>query len=681
MRKQYFFTSTFLPITPLPWKTKVLFSVIICAFIFGGLVETIDASDLLREHFYASPQLSTYYSSIFICFALWLTHCHSLIAKYSIHSSANADTPLEHNQPSVAYFSVCKSDLSSIPCLYSGKNCSNEDLLLYKTLFEMSSDAMIITDAEARIIHVNPAFSQITGYSSFEAVGKRTNLLNSGQQDIHFYKSLWESLHQHQFWQGEIWNKRKDESIFPAWQTINAIGPKEKPSHYISVFSDITHLKETEEQLWHLAHYDSLTGLANRKLLEERVNMELSSSRRLQHSGALMFLDLDNFKTINDSLGHKTGDLLLSQIAQRLKKLYRKGDTVARLGGDEFIILLSNLPADPKDIISHVASIVNKTLLILEQPVQVNLHELRVSASIGITLFSELGQSAECLLKQADTAMYMAKRNGKHSFCFYHPDMQIEVDKRLELEKELHQALLEDQFDLVYQPQYDHHKTLLGYEALVRWQHPKKGVISPADFIPVSEENGMIIEISDVVLRKACRQLRSWEISGMAPPHISINISPRQFRDDRFIEKTKTILQETHADPSRIIMEITEGVIVQHVSDSIAKMQELKKLGITFSIDDFGTGYSSLAYLTQLPIDQLKIDRSFVSNMEDDKSNAAIVNTIIAMAKALNLNLIAEGVETESQVNHLVKCGCICFQGFYFSRPLNSECLPAPEGF
>jgi diguanylate cyclase (GGDEF)-like protein/PAS domain S-box-containing protein len=676
MRKLNFFSPT--PILS-SWKVSALLSIILCAAITASLLEAIDAPGIWDKYIYSIHQSSIDDSRYLIFFVFWLISLYSLIPKlhhYPLASTANQQT---HIQLSAPYLSSKHPSPLSFSCSHFGGECTNSDLLLYKTLFEMSSDAMIITNAEARIIHVNPAFSRITGFSASEAVGKRTNMLKSKKQDTHFYKSLWENLHRNQFWQGEIWNKRKDESIFPAWQTINAIGPKEKPSHFISVFSDITHLKETEDQLWHLAHYDSLTGLANRKLLEERLNQELSSAKRLQHSGALLFMDLDNFKTINDSLGHKTGDQLLSDIALRLKKLYRKEDTVARLGGDEFIIMLSNLPADPKNIISHVASIVNKTLLALEQPIEVNMHELRISASIGITLFSRLDQSAECLLKQADTAMYMAKRNGKHSYCFYHPDMQIEVDKRLEMEKELHQALQDDQFDLVYQPQYDRYRTLLGYEALVRWQHPKKGVISPVDFIPISEENGMIIEISDVVLRKACRQLRSWENAGMAPPHLSVNISPRQFRDDRFIEKTKSILLETQADPSRIIMEITEGVIVQNVSDSISKMQKLKALGITFSIDDFGTGYSSLAYLTLLPIDQLKIDRSFVHNMVEDKSNAAIVNTIIAMAKVLNLNLIAEGVETEPQVNHLVKCGCHCFQGFYFSRPLSSDSISSPS--
>jgi len=543
-------------------------------------------------------------------------------------------------------------------------------LELYKIIFEVSSDGMLITDAQANICHVNPAFTRITGFGKEEVLGKNPKILSSGRQDAYFYRNMWQSISKDKCWQGEIWNKKKNKEVFPVWQTINAVGQDDKIEHYISVFSDISKLKEAEQQLWHLAHFDSLTGLANRKLLEKRVKQEISICKRLQHYSALLFLDLDEFKTINDSLGHKMGDILLTEVAKCLKRELREEDTVSRLGGDEFIVLLTNLSADKEKTASHVVIVVEKILDALTRPFIVQQHELRVTASIGITLLPNQDSNVEQLLKQADTAMYAAKANGRNGYSFYYPEMQQKADKRLLLKKELHQALDDNQFDLLYQPQYDSNWKLLGCEALIRWYHPEKGMISPADFIPVAENNGLIVEIGERILIQACRQMIVWQQQGRNVPHLSINISPRQFADKYFVEKVSAIVSNSGVNPEQIILEITEGLIVKNVKASIEKMNTLKKLGLKFSIDDFGTGYSSLSYLTQLPIDQLKIDRSFVCNIESNSTDAVIVDTIVAMARHLQLDLIAEGVETEEQLNYLVQCGCQCFQGFYFSKPL-----------
>lgn len=546
-------------------------------------------------------------------------------------------------------------------------------LEIYKTLFEATSDAMMIADESTRILYVNPAFTNITGYTEQDVLGKTPRILSSGKQDIHFYRRMWQSITTNKRWQGEIWNKKKSGDIFPAWQTINVIGEEGKPAHYISVFSDISQIKKSQADLWTLAHYDSLTGLANRSLLEERIKQELATTIRFKIYGALFFLDLDNFKTINDSLGHKVGDLLLRQVADRLRRDLREEDMIARLGGDEFVIVLSNLSYDKTIASNQLKVVAEKILDLLLIPYLLEGHELRVSVSIGITLFPNNGDTFDHLLRQADTAMYAAKNSGKNTYCFFHPDMQDKVNQRLQLEKELRNALVHDHLGLVYQPQFNYRQQLLGYEALVRWHHPEHGIISPQDFIPLAEETGLIAEIGRKVLTQACEQWVAWRRAGKNIPHISVNISPKQFSAPGFVDLVNGIVGSSGVDPRHIILEITEGLIVQNVKGIIEKMHALKQLGLRFSIDDFGTGYSSLSYLTRLPIDQLKIDKTFVVNLGINDNDAVIVETIIGMSKHLKLDLIAEGVETWQQLEHLYRCGCDGFQGYYFSKPLNRE--------
>lgn len=553
------------------------------------------------------------------------------------------------------------------------------DPTLYQCFFEYSSDAMLIADADCKILHVNPAFVAITGYSREEAVGKTPELLSSGMHSDAFYDQLWESLNQKGYWRGELVNRHKDGHLFSIWQRINAIEDDDRQVlYYISAFSDISIIKNTERKLWQMAHLDALCGLANRALFEQRLLQEVFAAKRSRQFGAVMFLDLDDFKKINDCLGHRCGDLLLQEVAKRLQTNLRTEDTVARLGGDEFVILLSNL-THYQDAAERIAgSVAQKVLKALHQAYLIDGRELQISASLGITLFSgAFDKNAEKLLRQADIAMYAAKAEGKSTYCFYDPDMLEQANKRLSIETELRSALQLGQIVLFYQPQYDAAHRLLGMEALVRWQHPDKGVIAPADFLPVAEETGIIVELGEQLLYLACRQLASWRAQGLVVPHLSVNISPVQFNQANFVESVISALDLTGVEPSSLMLEITENLIIKDIGDVIEKMHRLKQRGIRFAIDDFGTGYSSLAYLQRLPIDQLKIDRSFVRHITGNDNDAAIVNAIIAMAGSLKLDIIAEGVETSEQVDYLVGCGCNAFQGYWFSRPLSgNDVLP-----
>ena len=547
---------------------------------------------------------------------------------------------------------------------------------IYKVLFDTSSEAMLITDANAKIIDVNPAFCKITGYQRDEVIGRNPKILSSGIQDSHFYATMWNQIHSDQFWQGEIWNKRKDDKIFPVWQTINQVIIDNHVKYYISVFSDISKFKDAEKKLWQLAHYDSLTGLANRNLLEIQLRRQILKSSQNNRHSAVLFLDLDDFKRINDSLGHKTGDQFLIQVAKRLKQIFRDEDTIVRIGGDEFVILLSNLASDKDDATEQVTVVIHKLLASLREPFRISQHELHIFCSIGISLFSDIHKDPEQIVKEADAAMYEAKRKGKNDFSFFYSELQAEANKRLQLEKEMYLALAENQFKVFYQLQFNQQHKILGCEALIRWQHPEKGLVSPADFIPIAEQTGLIIDIGEQVIRNVCLQLAQWQrTTDRDIPHIAINISTKQFSDDAFIEKVTSIIKDTGVDPNRIILEITESLIFNNVEQSIDKMHQLRQLGLRFSIDDFGTGYSSLSYLSRLPIDQLKVDRSFVSNLDNSPSDLTIIDTIIAMAIHLGLDVIAEGVETESQLQALIGCGCHCFQGFYFCKPLPHDQL------
>ena len=551
------------------------------------------------------------------------------------------------------------------------------DLSIYKTLFECSSEAMMITDSDEIITHINPAYTQITGYNEQEAIGQTPRLTSSGKQNKMFYEHLWLNLSKHGLWQGEIFNRRKNGEIFPVYQYINSIKINNKTAHYISVFSDITRHKNYEETLWRQANYDPLTHLANRTLLEDRLSQTLAKMYRHKHYAALLFMDLDNFKHINDSLGHNFGDDLLKKVATRLLSSFREIDSVSRFGGDEFVILVTDLFADKEGVYEQVKNMVNKLLRVLAKPYMIEQHELFASASIGISVFpAKDNQTPEDIIKMADIAMYAAKAKGKSTYEFYHPDMQKQAHRRLYIEKDLRSALKHNQLLLFYQCQYTDEHELLGMEALIRWQHPEQGLIFPNDFIPIAEESGLIVAIGEVVIRQACLQIKQWEKEGYIIPHIAVNVSPKQFAEKNFVNTVCAICLEMNIPPKQLMLELTEASIITDIENTIKKMSQLQQLGYRISIDDFGTGYSSLAYLKKLPINQLKIDKTFVDDINTENEEAVIVDTIIAMAHHLKLDLIAEGVENKYQINYLMQQGCLGYQGYYFCKP-----VPATEVF
>ena len=441
------------------------------------------------------------------------------------------------------------------------------------------------------------------------------------------------------------------------------------------VFRDVTERKQAEAKIEHQAYHDSLTNLPNRSLLLDRLELTLNRSRRRGYEGALLLIDLDRFKTINDSLGHGVGDQLLCEVAERLASILREEDTVARIGGDEFVVLLTDVGSDTQATARKAQGIAEKIRHLLSLPIRIRDHELYITPSIGITLFPIQEEDADTVLKHGDTAMYQAKLSGRNAIRFFLPGMQAEADERLGLEKELRLAIARNQLKLFFQPQINATGAVCGAEGLLRWEHPEHGLIMPDRFIPVAEETGLILPIGDWVLRTACRLIARWSDSELAGSlgHIAVNVSPWQFRQPDFPGQVERILADTWADPGRLGLELTEGVVIDNVADTVEKMASFKLLGVKISVDDFGTGYSSLAYLKRLPLDILKIDRSFVEEVTEDESNAAIVDTIIAIADHLGLEVIAEGVETQGQLEFLQAKGCGQYQGYYFSKPLPVE--------
>lgn len=549
---------------------------------------------------------------------------------------------------------------------------ANEELRIAAIAFN-SQDGIVVTDAHSVILRVNPAFTELTGYTAEEAIGQTPALLKSGHHDAEFYSQMWHALIENHYWQGEIWNRRKSGEIYPEWLTITAVlDSHQQISHFVSVFNDITQRKLAEEQILQLAFYDPLTHLPNRRLLMDRTNQAKLNSSRSHQYGAILFMDLDQFKTLNDTQGHDIGDLLLIEVAKRLTACVRKIDTVARLGGDEFVLLLEELGNTPDHAAAHAQMIGEKVLTSLRQPYQLKQYEYRTSASLGISLFYNDDISVETLFKQADTAMYEAKNAGRNAWRFFDPQMRVVLEARMAMEADLQQAINRQQLQLYYQTQVDSERHILGAEALLRWQHPDKGLILPNQFIPLAEETGLIIPIGLWVLETTCRQIQYWDSQGILSPRfqLSVNVSASQFRHSSFVDQLGEILARVNVDPRRLKLELAESVFIQNAADTADKMHQLKSLGLTFSIDDFGTGYSSLSYLKQLPLDQLKIDRSFICDLGQNDNATVLVQTIIGMSRNLGLHVIAEGVESEAQVKSLIEFGCPSFQGYLFCRPL-----------
>jgi diguanylate cyclase (GGDEF)-like protein/PAS domain S-box-containing protein len=545
-----------------------------------------------------------------------------------------------------------------------------QEMRIAATAFE-SLHGIMVTDANGAIVRVNNAFTAITGYSAEEVVGRKPSLLMAGRHNKEFYAGIWQQLVATGGWSGEIWDRRKNGEIFPKWQTISAVkGPDGHVTHYVAIFFDTTERKEAEEQIRHLAFYDPLTGLPNRRLLMDRLQQALANSARSQRHGALLFIDLDQFKTLNDTMGHDMGDLLLQQVSNRLTGCVRDGDTVARLGGDEFVVMLDGLGENPEEAAARAKTAGENILRTLNQVYMLAGYEHHSTPSIGVTLYCGHEISIDELLKRADLAMYQSKAAGRNTMHFFDPQMQAVISDRVALEKELRQGLQRGEFTLHYQAQVCYDGCVVGAEALVRWLQPERGMIHPAEFIPLAEETGLILPLGQWVLETACTQLAAWATqpatSNLA---LSVNVSARQFHHPDFVDQVLAVLAQTKANPYLLKLELTEGMLLDDVESIIAKMNVLRTHGVSFSLDDFGTGYSSLSYLKRLPLYQLKIDQSFVRDVLTDHNDAAIAQTIIALARSMGLSVIAEGVETEAQRALLEQHGCRSFQGYMFNKP------------
>lgn len=545
------------------------------------------------------------------------------------------------------------------------------ELKVSATVFE-SQEGMMVTDANWLIVKVNAAFTTITGYTLDEVKGKNPHLLSSDRHDDLFYASMWKQINETGVWNGEVWNRRKCGEIYPQRLTITEVkNSQNNIVNYVGTMMDISISKAAESEIQSLAFYDPLTKLPNRRLILERINHVLATSSRSGQHGALLFLDLDNFKTLNDTLGHNLGDLLLQRVAERLSHCLRESDSAARLGGDEFVVLLEDLSDQDLEAATQAEATGNKILAALNAPYMLEAHTYSSSASIGITLFGSAPIEADELLKQADIAMYQAKQEGRNTLRFFEEKMQEVINARAELEKSLRIAIEQQQFELYYQIQVDQTGQALGAEALIRWHHPTRGMVSPFEFIPAAEEIGLILPIGQWVLETACAQLQKWQKNVLTESlTISLNVSAKQFSHQGFVNQVKSAVAHFAIDPKLLNLELTESLLLNDIEDTVNTMNALQAIGIRFELDDFGTGYSSLQYLKKLPLYQLKIDRSFVSDITSNGSDQAIVRTIIAMAQSLMLEVIAEGVETKQQRELLLDIGCTRYQGYLFSKPV-----------
>jgi diguanylate cyclase (GGDEF)-like protein/PAS domain S-box-containing protein len=580
-------------------------------------------------------------------------------------SELDVEMNISHIESAHGRLTVCAFHDNSL------HNSAEEELRISAAAFE-SNDGIIVTDADGVIQRINLAFTKISGYTPEDLVGKTPVLLKSSRHDDAFYSAIWDSISETGGWRGEIWGRRKNGEEYPQWLNITAVKtPQGKVTHYVGVHSDITERKQAEAEIEDLAFFDQLTGLPNRTLFTDRLRQAIKAGGRNVEYGALLFIDLDDFKGLNDTLGHDVGDKLLRQVAKRLTSFVREVDTVARLGGDEFVVVLANLGSNEREAARIAEAIAEKVLASLRLPYHLDEFTYASTASIGATLFREKKDTFEDLMKQADLAMYKSKEVGRNTVRFFDPEMEAAIMQRAALEKDLRQGLSERHFLVYYQAQVNDAGRLVGAEALVRWQRPQRGIVMPIDFIQVAEETHLILQLGHWVMETVCKQLARWsshpELSRLT---LAVNVSAAQFGQADFVEQVQAVLAASGANPQRLKLELTESLLVDDVQTVIEKMITLKSKGVGFALDDFGTGYSSLAYLKRMPLDQLKIDQSFVRDVLIDQNDAAIAKTIVALAKSLGLSVIAEGVETEEQRAFLAQNGCHEFQGYLFSAPL-----------
>ncbi len=547
-----------------------------------------------------------------------------------------------------------------------------QQLRLLNGVFEHTLEGIAIADCNGIIKKVNPSYMNITGFSAEEVVGKPVAIIKSGKHDDGFYLEIWKSLIENRHWQGEVWNRRKNGEIFPKWLSITGInGINGDLSHYVGVFHDMTEMKLREEKIEFHAYYDVLTDLPNRVLFSDRLNSAISHAKRYQQKLAVLVLDLDDFKHINDSLGHYIGDQLLKKVAQRLVKCFREEDTVARLGGDEFMMIIEEVKK-----VNDVVDIAVRIIASLSQTYFLEDNEIQTGASIGITIYPDDGIDINTLIKNADLAMYRAKDAGKSNYALFTKEMTEMVERRMTIEQNLRYALNRNEFQVYYQPKIDTRTLLItGTEALVRWNRPNGDLISPDDFIPLAEETGLILPLGQWVLKEACRQTKIWLDHGYYFMTVAVNLSAIQFQDRNLLPMVKQILHESGLPPEKLNLEITENILMMDVDAAKQIMRQLSELGIHISLDDFGTGYSSLLYLKQFPIDFIKIDKSFVKGLPHDLDDAAIAKTVLSLAKHLGLRVVAEGVETKEHWEFMLQNGCEEIQGFLFSKPLTNDSM------
>ncbi|MBF0382044.1 MAG: EAL domain-containing protein, partial [Magnetococcales bacterium] len=536
--------------------------------------------------------------------------------------------------------------------------------------FENTIEGLIITDSKGVIESVNPAFTKITGYNPEDILGKKSSLLRSNRHSPAFYQEISDSLKDKGQWDGEIWSKRKNGELFPEWRSISAIsGVGGNISNYVSFIVEISHQKENERQIQYQALHDPLTDLPNRKLFLDRLNVSVEQAKRSNQCLSVMFIDLDRFKQINDSLGHDVGDELLKQVAVRLSQSVRGEDTVSRIGGDEFVLILSRIAG-----LKAADSIVKKIMSMFKEAIVIGPHELHITLSIGVAVFPKDGLSPEDLIKNADSAMYQAKHGGRNDYCFYSPDMSQDLTEQLILKNALYKAMKNEVFLLNYQPQVDlMNGRLMGLEALARWPRPDVGSVPPSRFIPLAEEEGLILEFGRWVIKTACQQVKEWQDMGLPFVSVAVNLSSRQFEEDDLVDYILETLAQNFLSPGSLEVEVTESLIMRNPAKSAKILEKLRGVGIGIALDDFGTGYSSLSYLREFSFDTIKLDRSFILNMTKKPEDEAIVDTVIQMGKNLKQKVLAEGVEDESQMISLQAKGCSQVQGYWISSPLSAN--------